>query len=228
MTGIPFETRLHCGTEEAVLYGVTGQKLRLPIGSDDPDARVTVGITELLSGLSVEVVLQHGSEPAAAPTELSRCTPSRQADAIRGFARRKSRALVVALTPAQAAQPEGRVLGDKLVAFYQAQGRRARLGGAEPGDVVLQPQPFEHVSRYPRWQTEDCDVVLLGTARDNLLIYDQARANLLPWQSSDLPAGEVRLSYTWSPFVGEYDAVNVLARDLDGLRRGVELLTTLH
>ena len=63
-----------------------------------------------------------------------------------------------------------------------------------------------------------------GMERNNLLPHDQARAGLLPHLANELSDGEVQLSYAWSPFVGEWDAVNVLARDQAGTLRGGECL----
>ena len=81
-------------------------------------------------------------------------------------------------------------------------------------------QPLNAVQPFPRWQTVGTDLILLGRPADNVLLLDQARGFLLP-DTTNLPAGQATVCVTHSPFVGECDALNVLADGPGGLAAGV-------
>ena len=74
-----------------------------------------------------------------------------------------------------------------------------------------------------QWRTIPADLILLGSPKDNLLIMDEARGGLLPGISKP---GEGSPVVTYSPFVGEYQVLNLLATDEAGLRHAVSQTTT--
>jgi hypothetical protein len=65
---------------------------------------------------------------------------------------------------------------------------------------------------------------LFGSAADNVLLLDQARAQIFPTDLRPIAAGAAEIVLTRSPFVGEYDALNILAGDAIGIRAAVETL----
>jgi len=111
-----------------------------------------------------------------------------------------------------------------LSQFYEQQGRKVRIGRARPEDVVESLQPLKAPHRFPQWKTTSADLVLMGTPANNVLLFDQARAEILPPDIAPLKAGAFNLVYTRSPFVGEYDAVNIVATDAAGIRAAVDRL----
>ena len=70
------------------------------------------------------------------------------------------------------------------------------------------------------------DLVLFGTPSSNVLLLDQARGQLFPDGITVPLAGEADVIYTRSPFVGEYDVVNVIASDATGITAAVGALTS--
>jgi hypothetical protein len=64
----------------------------------------------------------------------------------------------------------------------------------------------------------------MGTPANNVLLLDQARAEIFPRDSATPKPGAFELMYTRSPFVGEYDAVNIVATGAAGIRAAVDRL----
>ena len=115
----------------------------------------------------------------------------------------------------------------KLLAFYQARGRTvAQLGSVRSNAIVESLQPFRSPHRYPRWKTIPADLVLFGAPQENILLFDQVRGEIFPSDFAVPQNGEAEVIYTRSPFVGEYDVVNVLASDNAGIAAAVESIIT--
>ncbi len=109
---------------------------------------------------------------------------------------------LLALTPAQKEDAKIKVLVAKLTKWLEAKSRKVEIGNIEPNGVILSPQPLKTSQSFPRWRTVESDLVLLGAPQDNLLIFDQMRGGLL-----DDESGAV---VTYSPFVGEFNALNIV------------------
>jgi hypothetical protein len=205
IAGIPVELAVDgAGT----VYGATGRPIRLPLHQQTP-GRFTVTATELLSGLTATatVTVPVIDIPLGKPSIVA------QPAAVAAFAVRTA-PLTVALTPEQAADAKIAALAEKLAAYYRGKGRAVRIRRIAPNDVVTSLQPMAAVLRYPQWATVPTDLVLFGTPATNLLLFDQARAGLLP-------APPVAVCRTCSPFVGEYDALNLLGADAPSLAQAV-------
>jgi hypothetical protein len=144
---------------------------------------------------------------------LQRALPSTP---IEKFAVRRA-PLVIALTPEQQADARMQVLAKKLSDFYAKQGRKVEVRAVAPGDVVLSLQEL-NLQKLPRWKTIDADLVLLGNAQNNLLIFDQVRGGLLDATTSGAKV-------TYSPFAGEFQALNIAADDVAGLEKAITQLT---
>jgi hypothetical protein len=213
MRGVPVQVTVPRGGETATVYGATGTPIKLPIRQGEAGA-YTLAASELLSGLSARTRINVTG--AAAPSRTS------EAAAVARFAARKDVPLVIALTPEQAGDAATRALAKRLRDFYAKRGRKVGVGRAEPNGVVLSLQPLRGLQTYPRWKTVDTDLVLLGTPANNVLLFDQMRGHLLPEGSGRLAAGRHRVRVTYSPFVGERQALNILAPDAAGLSAGVD------
>ena len=85
-------------------------------------------------------------------------------------------------------------------------------------------QTVKSPNRFPQWRTTAADLVLLGTPANNVLILDQIRAEIFPFNYRVGANGTADLIYTRSPFVGEMDVINVVAEDTSGLAAGVNAL----
>ena len=187
MRGVPVQLEISSGGETVTVYGASETPLPLPLPLDEAiNARMVA--TENLSGQQTGATLQKPAQ--AAPTQAG------VDDAIQAFWARRV-PLVIALTPAQR---EDATLGEKLVAWAKKSGRAARVAPIE--SIVTSLQPTRAIQRFPQWHTVEADLVLLGTPQNNVLIFDQARGELL----DESRAQQV----TFSPFVGEFQALNLL------------------
>ena len=141
--------------------------------------------------------------------------------ALTKFLARKATPLVIALTPDQ--ERDGAIgdLARKLVAYYKTQGRPATIGLVSPTGIVEGLQTVKSPSRFPQWRTTAADLVLFGTPSNNVLILDQARAEIFPFNYRPPANGTADVIYTRSPFVGEMDVVNLVAADTAGLTAAV-------
>jgi hypothetical protein len=189
----------------------------LPLAALHGDGPYRVSVTELLTGLTTTTTFTP-DEPHPAPLR------NREDAALAKFATRKHVPLVIALTAEQSKDAKLVESAKTLAKFYEQQGRKVRVGRAGPDDVVESLQPFKSPNRFPQWKTMSADLVLLGTPASNVLLLDQARAEIFPRDFAVPKAGAFEVIYTRSPFVGEYDAVNLVAGDSAGLRAAVDRL----
>ena len=191
--GVPVEIEISQGGQSATIYGASGNPFALParVGTA---ANFQVAATELLSGQKATATLAVKAAPIQAAI----------APAIRAFAARKSVPLTLALTPEQAKDPQFSALAAKLRDFYRRAGRTVQIGSVDTdqnGGIVVGLQPTRTMQKYPQWQTVEADVVLFGTPQSNVLLFDQSRGGLLDGDGAQV---------TFSPFVGEYQALNFM------------------
>lgn len=220
--GIPVKVLIYRDNEYAELYGASGYPVRLPLTDRDRPGAYEVVITELLSGLEGKATVQIAA-PKADPSPAPPARVHNQS-AVTKFLARKAIPLVIALTPEQ--ERDGAIgdLARKLVAHYKTQGRTATIGVVSPTGIVEGLQTVKSPSRYPQWRTTAADLVLMGTPNNNVLILDQARAEIFPLNLR-LPAnGTADVIYTRSPFVGEMDVINLVASDTPGLAAAANAL----
>ena len=212
MTGVPVSIALNATT----VYAATGDRVRLDAAPGGGPQAVVV--TELLTGLSTETTFT---------PEAVRAAPRRRDDAaLAKFAARKHVPLTIALTAEQGKDAKIVAAAKTLAKFYEQQGRKARIGRASPDDVVESLQPLKSPHRFPQWKTIASDIVLFGTPGNNVLLLDQMRAGIFPRDFAVPKAGEFELLYTRSPFVGEYDAVNIVAADASACAAAVARLAS--
>ena len=212
LSGIPVEITVRGPQDSATVYGATGQGIRLPINERSESGDFAVTVTELLTGLKTDGTIHTNIPPGKPVTTL------REEAALAKFAKRKHVTLTIALTPEQAKNAALTAHAKTLAGFYEKKGRHVTIGTVAPGGVVESLQPLRSPNRFPQWKTIATDLVLLGTPANNVLLRDQARAQIFPRDF-------VGVIYTRSPFVGEYDAVNVIASDAAGFAEAVKALT---
>jgi hypothetical protein len=215
LTGIPVQLTITGHGESVSLYSATGMTTKLPVREGEGAGAYTVTGSELLSGLSATSAF---TVVAKAQTPIQPDMPNA---AIKAFVGRKDRPLVIALTEKQAGDAAMVKLADDLATRFRVAGRIVRVGKAIPDDVVHSLQVVRAIQRYPQWQTVPADVVLLGPVSGNLLLYDQWRGGLLPAGADAVKVGASLISVSYSPFVGEYQALNLIAVDPSGLRQAV-------
>jgi hypothetical protein len=245
LNGIPVEITVSGGNDTATVFGATGATVRLPLSDADVAGTYKVVAKELLTGLSSEAAVEarkpfeskssSGVPPRAGVSSNKRASSKfslssgitlRDAPALAKFATRKHVALTITLTPEQAGDARMTELASRVAEFYRQQGRIVRpLARVEPGSVVESLQPLKSPHSHPRWKTIRSDLILFGTTSNNVLLRDQALAQIFP---ADLALGakaQAEVVYTRSPFVGEFDVVNILANDVAGLEAAVKTLT---
>lgn len=224
MDGIPVELTVKNDAGSATIYGATGQVVRLPVHQRNERGEFSVTVTELLTGLSTTQTIQ---SPGPAPRpEATGPVSIRDLAVLTKFAARKHVGLTIALTPDQ--QKDATILGQAraLADYYRKQGRVVtRIGTVAPGGIVESLQVLKSPHRFPQWQTIPTDLVLFGTPANNVLLLDQARGEIFPNNLSKPKAGEATIVYTRSPFRGEFDAVNVIASDANGITAAVQALS---
>lgn len=222
ITGVPVEITVTKGTESAAVDGATGNTVKLPLADTDAPGAYTVTVKELLSGLTTtaSVTVAAAKTPAPATGAVTVCDRA----ALLGFAARTAKPLVVALTPEQAKDAAVNAQADRLVQFYTGKGRTVTKRTIAPNDLVVSLQQYSAVQRYPQWATGEHDTILFGTVKNNLLVMDEGRGALLPQVALDVQPGQAVISYAWSPFIGEFDTVNITAADIAGLTQGVDAL----
>jgi hypothetical protein len=215
LRGIPIEVRVTLGTETTTLSTASGATLALPISSQD-EGQLTIIATDLIDGRSTTSSSALTAHPAISP-------PRTDAAAVAKFLARTTRC-AIALTPEQQADASVLDLAKQLQSALAAHGRTAELRTIAANDVVLSLQPQLPACRFPQWTTIHADLVLLGSPATNLLLADQARGYLLPPGAAALPAGQSLESVSYSPFVGEYQVLNLIAGDQAGLADAVRLV----
>jgi hypothetical protein len=226
MDGVPVQITVADAAGSATVFGATGQVVTLPVRRGVDTGEFNVTVTELFTGLSTTTMLRSTS-----PTENASVSGSvrvRDANALTKFAGRKHVALTIALTPAQQRDATLVAQARSLADFYRKQGRIVAdaIATVAPGGIIESLQPLKCPHRYPQWKTMPADLVLFGTPASNVLLLDQARGQLFPTGIAEPPAGEADVIYTRSPFVGEYDVVNVIASDATGVTAAVGALTS--
>ncbi|GBF76486.1 hypothetical protein PA598K_04960 [Paenibacillus sp. 598K] len=228
MAGVPLEYSIvHTGaSDNAVVYSATGLTARLPLRSDSPAGNYEVTVKELLSGLERVYTVEIAAAPPAGQEQADDATLY-DADAIGSFAERVDAPLIMALTEAQQNDPAVYAQAVRLANHYSSAGRDVEWDIAGPNGVVSSLQTYRSQGRYPQWRTKDADLVLFGTASDNVLLLDQARGYLLREHGAGLAAGEGAVQVTYSPFAGEFAVLNVIAADAAGMAAAVDSIVTL-
>lgn len=191
--GVPVEITMSQNGQSATIYGASGTPIELP-ARVGVAANFAVTATELLSKQKAETNL---TTTVATPPRGNAVAP-----AVMAFSARKEVPLTIALTPEQAKDAKVSALAAKLRDFYKKAGRNVTIGSVDAideGGVVIGLQQTRTMQRYPQWQTVDRDLVLLGTPATNVLLLDQKRGGLLDGSGAQI---------TFSPFVGEYQALN--------------------
>lgn len=222
LAGVPVQLTVATNGQTATVFSTTEIATRLPLRDTD-GGEFTVTATELLSGLTASTKISLTAAPdLRARTQVQ----IREAAAVTKFATRKKQSLTIALTTEQEKDPLFLGHAKALKAFYEKQGRAVALGSVRPGGVVEGLQPLKSPHRYPQWKTVTSDLILFGTPGDNVLIRDQARGEILPRNFEPTLEGEAALLYTRSPFVGECDVLNIVAKDAAGYTAAVAQLTS--
>lgn len=225
MRGVPVSIRFERDGRPETLAGISGTPIVLPFRAGSAAAEQKIQIAELLSGLTAEATLNLPATTAPAPA--SSTVQISQRAAMEKFAARKNVALTIALTPAQEKDKAWAALAKRVEDHYRALGRVVARGEVSPAGIVVSLQPNKSPHRYPQWLTVPTDLVLFGASGDNVLILDQARAHILPPGASAPVANRSALAYTRSPFVGEYDALNIIAGNVEGAAGAVNALLGL-
>ncbi len=224
MSGIPVEIVVRRGDQSAVISAASGYAARLPIREHDAAGEYQVTATELLSGKSAAVSVPIAEAGAKLP-EFRGNVQVHDPSVVAKFAERKHVALTIALTPAQQGNAEMAEQARLLEEYYRKRGRIVSHGSVKPGGVVESLQPLASPNRYPQWRTVSSDLVLFGTTADNVLVLDQARGQILPPDVPRTGPGMADIVETRSPFVGEYDVLNIIAGDAAGIKACVQTLT---
>ena len=209
--GIPVRLEVHANGMTTTVYAASGTPAKLPL---DDSHENQVQATELLSGQTSDL-----AKADSVPTLATTGHGLDEATRLTRFWTRKEIPVVVALTAAQVADPKMTALADRVVSLLKSHGRDARVGHADPTDVVRSIQVAQSINLYPKWQTDNVDLVLFGSAADNVLIFDQQRGCLLPPKPQE---GQTLL--TFSPFVGGYQTLNLLGTNPTTLSAAVDTL----
>jgi len=222
--GVPVQitvARAAAPSDGASVFSSTGTTARLPLRFDDGNGDYVVTATELLTGLSQSTTVKIAT--AAQPAFQSGVRVW-QAAAPKKFATRKHVPLTVALTPEQERDGSFSRPAKALAAYYRQQGRIVSEGTVKPGGIVESLQPLKSPHRYPQWKTIATDLVLFGLPSSNVLLLDQVRAEIFPRPFKAPPPGAAEIVYTRSPFVGEYNALNIIASDAAGIAAAVKTI----
>lgn len=223
MGGVPVQVTVTGPNDKATVYGMTEATLRLPLRDSD-DGDYTITATELLSGLSETTKI---SNHTTATVNARAQVQVREQSVVNKFATRKKVPLTIALTPEQEKDKTLATQVQMLKAYYQKKGRVVSVNTVKPGGVVESLQPLRSPNRFPQWKTATTDLVLFGTPSNNILLLDQARGEILPRNFAPPGPNEAALFYTRSPFVGECDALDIIATDNAGITAAVQKLTSV-
>ena len=222
MGGIPVRLDVAGAQQSASVFTATGSGARLPLHAEGTPGEWTVRATELLTGLSRAVSVKIA--PVVKPALVQSSVRVRDAAGVRKFAARRHVALAIALTPGQQQDAAMAAQARLLVDYFSRQGRIVTLATVRAGGIVESLQPLRSPQRFPQWKTTATDLVLFGTPGNNVLLLDQARGQLFPRDFATPAAGRAEVLLTHSPFVGEYDAVNIVASDAAGIAAAVKTL----
>ena len=211
--GVPVRLDVHTDDKVHTVFAGSGTPAKLPLQADKPSQ---VQATELLSGQASDLVeAGHAAAPETPAPSLDEARVAR-------FLSRKDVPVVVALTSDQAVDTQISGLANHVVDLLKAKGRRARVGRADPTDVVQSIQAIRSINQFPQWQTANTDLVLFGSQTNNVLIFDQVRGWILPSHPAN---GEALITY--SPFVGGFQALNILGTDESGLSTTVDKIASV-
>ena len=219
--GVPVKIAVTRGNDTATVFGASGFAIRLPVNETDASGSYDVTVTEQLSGLAGTAEIRVPQHPSSEP-ELRSSVQLHGLAAIAKFATRKTSPLAIALTPEQEQNQQLLEQVKALEDYYRSRGRTVSRGTVHPGGIVESLQPIKSPNRFPQWKTIASDLVLFGSIADNVLMLDQARAGILPHDLQTASPGCADVAYTRSPFVGEYDVINVLATDVAGMTTAVK------
>jgi hypothetical protein len=222
MGGVPVQLTGTGPNDAATVYGITESTVRLPLRDTD-DGDYTITATELLTGLAETTKISNHASATVSPRAQVQV---REQAVINKFAARKKVPLTIALTPDQEKDKALAAQVQALKAFYQKKGRVVSIDTVKPGGVVESLQPLRSPNRFPQWKTATTDLVLFGTPSNNVLLLDQARGEILPRNFTPPGPTEAALLYTRSPFVGECDALDIIATDNAGITAAVQKLTS--
>ena len=224
MGGVPVAITVAGPIDAATVYTLTETPTRLPLRETD-DGDYTVTARELLSNLegTAKVSIHAPSTTVSARAQVS----VREPLTVGKFAARK-KPLTIALTPDQEKDAPIAAQAKTLKGFYEKKGRAVSIGTVKPGGIVECLQPLKSPNRYPQWKTAATDLILFGTPGNNVLLYDQARGEIFPRNFTPPPPTEAALLYTRSPFVGECDAINIIATDEAGFAAAVQKIVTMQ
>ena len=215
LTGVPLQIEVSGPGGSATVHSATGLQPRLPLRDGVLPGRYTVKATELLSGQSatatVNVAAQAANLPALNPWL------QRNARSVAEFAARKDVPLVIGLTPEQMNDAAMKPELERLERFYRAKGRNVTRQPIELGELVRGTMPYPGFWEFPRWHTQDADLVLLGDVTSNVLLFDQARGLLLPRPIAQ--SGGVWLTH--SPFVARRQVLNLVGNSPAQVRQSV-------
>ena len=222
MSGVPVQLTVTGPGDTATVYGVTEVTIRLPLREAD-DGEYTITATELLTGLSETAKVTNHAAATISPRAQVQV---REQAVVTKFATRKKVPLTIALTPDQEKDTALAAQVQALKAYYQKKGRTVSVGSVKPGGVVESLQPLKSPHRYPQWKTATTDLVLFGTPANNVLLLDQARGEILPRNFAPPAPTEAALVYTRSTFVGECDALDIIATDTAGFTAAVQKIVS--
>jgi hypothetical protein len=222
MGGVPVALIVTGPVDAATIYSTTETLVRLPLRDTD-NGDFTVTARELLTNLEVSTQVSIRASTTVSAREQ---VIVREPVTIKKFGARKKLPLTIALTPEQGKDAILASHAKTLKSFYEKQGRVVSIGEVKPGGVVESLQPMKSPNRFPQWKTITTDLILFGTPANNVLLFDQARGEIFPRNFAPPPPGEAALLYTRSPFVGECDALNIIATDDGGFAAAVQKITT--
>jgi hypothetical protein len=220
--GVPVQLTVTGPNDSATIYSVTETTARLPLRETD-DGEYTITATELLTGLSATTKVTNHAAATVTPRAQVQV---REQTVVSKFASRKKMPLTIALTSQQETDKALAAQVQTLKAYYQKKGRVVLIGSVKPGGVVESLQPLRSPNRYPQWKTAVTDLILFGTPLNNVLLLDQARGEILPRNFVPPGPAEAALLYTRSPFVGECDALDIIATDNAGIAAAVQKLVS--
>ncbi|MGF1656692.1 MAG: LamG domain-containing protein [Verrucomicrobiales bacterium] len=211
ISGTPLAIRIRNNSEEAELFGSTGQSILLPVSGNAPGA-YSLEVEDLLAGVKAS----ENFEVAASPTTVAHATDMDQR--LAGFAQRTEVPLTIALTPAQKKDEALAPSIERLRELFSANGRTVTVRELAPFEVVEHIQTYHSGQPYPRWSTIAEDLVLIGTPTDNVLIFDQARGRVLP------PYENGTVAWLGNAFRFGHDAVTLYAENPEGLSQAIAMV----
>ncbi|MEI6520071.1 MAG: LamG domain-containing protein [bacterium] len=220
MTGIPLEITVKNDTDKVIFFSASGLNIELPIKDNDPSGDYLVSVKELLSGIADNIKINHVQQKTIS-SNTDDIIVENQAKAIKAF-ELNNKPLMFALTAEQMNNVVLMSEVKRLSDFYMLNGRKIDIQEIAPNKAISSLQPTSAIQKYPQWYTPDTDIVLIGTPANNLLIYDQVRGYLLP--SKEIKTKSSKIYYTYSPFRGECDALNIIANDNEGIIKAVDFL----